>query len=88
MNPRLGSSDPTTWIEGSLRSLGSPGMNPRLGSKRMNPRRESGMETATKTGIEKVEDLLLKKFGIKKTEGSDRQTDRLVTAVESYIGSD
>ena len=46
------------------------------------------METATKTGIEKVEDLSLKKFGIKKTEGSDRQTDRQATAVESYIGSD
>ena len=59
MNPRLGSWDP--------RESGIPraGMNPRLGSERMNPRRESGMETATKTGIEKVEDLPFKKFGIK-----------------------
>ena len=35
------------------------------------------METATKTGIEKVEDLLLKKFGIKKTDDpipGDRRT--------------
>ena len=54
-------------------------MNPRLGSERMNPRRESGMETATKTGTEKVEDLPFKKFGIKKKPTTrflvtDRQT--------------
>ena len=46
------------------------------------------METATKTGIEKVEDLLLKKFGIKKTDGSDGRKDRQATALETYIDSD
>ena len=53
------------------------------------------METMTKTGIEKVEDLPLKKFGIKLTDDpipgdrqSDSQTDRHATAVESYIGSE
>ena len=49
------------------------------------------METATKTGIEKVEDLLLKKFGIKKTDDpipGDGQTDRHVTTPYRYIDSD
>ena len=73
-----------TSEDGSLGSTGicdpsRQGMNPRLGS---------WMETATKTGIEKVEDLLLKKFGMKKTEGSDGRKDRQATAVKTYIGSD
>ena len=76
----LGVSDLDPGIHGSLGSLGSPGMNPRLGSERMNPRRESGMETTTKTGIEKVEDCYRSKNGIKLTDDPipgdrpDRQT--------------
>ena len=69
----------------------SPEMNPRLGSERMNSRRECGMETTTKTGIEKVEDLPLKKFGINLTDDPiprDGQSDGQATAVDSYIGSD
>ena len=49
------------------------------------------METATKTGIEKVEDLPFKKFGIKKTDDpipGDGPTDGHVTEVEKYIDSD
>ena len=56
------------------------------------------METATKTGIEKVEDfqdLLLKKIRNNRLtddpipgDRPDGQSDRQATAVESYIGSD
>ena len=89
--PQAG-NESQTRILGSTTGVPGNESQTRLGSERMNPRRESGMETTTKTGIEKVEDCYRSKKRNKTNRRPDswwqtRQTDRQATAVETYIGN-